>query len=94
LHHIEKRNPDTWPSIKKGIDEALEHYKEYGFCFSFGDWNEDINGVSVPMVVGNQIYTFNAGGPAYRLSPEFLREEVAPQLKSLARNVEATLIRF
>jgi hypothetical protein len=41
-----------------------------------------------------QIYAFNAGGHAFRLSKEFLSGEVAPQLKSMARNIEATLIRF
>jgi hypothetical protein len=40
------------------------------------------------------IFTFNAGGPAYRLTPEFLKREVAPMLKNMVRNIEATLFRY
>lgn len=94
LHYIEERNPKDWPRLKDEIADALEQYQTQGYCCGYGSWDKDVNGVSVPLVMGNQVYSFNAGGPAYRLSPEFLSQEVAPQLKSLVRNVEATLIRF
>lgn len=94
LHYIEKRNPEQWPQLRDGIKEAIDSYEQQGYCTGFGSWDRDINGVSVPLLVGNQIYSFNAGGPAYRLSTEFLEQEVAPQLKRMVRNVEATLIRY
>lgn len=62
---------------------------------SYGDWNQDVNGISVPLTLGkNTTFCFNAGGSAYRLLPEFLENEVAPMLKNMARNIEATLIRY
>ncbi|MCR8924338.1 IclR family transcriptional regulator [Dasania sp. GY-MA-18] len=95
LSYLEKKSGDNWPEIKKGIDEAISSYKENGYCYSWGDWDKDVNGVSVPFVMSQgHIFTFNAGGPAYRLSPEFCMQEVAPQLKNMVRNIEATLIRY
>jgi len=66
-----------------------------GFCYSWGDWEPDTNAIAVPLkLTQGQIYVFNAGGPAFRLSKEFLSSEVAPQLKSIVRNIEATLVSF
>ncbi|MFT5137892.1 MAG: DNA-binding IclR family transcriptional regulator [Arenicella sp.] len=95
LDYIERKSGDDWPKIKSGVDEAVDAYRERGFCYSFGDWDRDVNGVSVPLVMGQgNIFTFNAGGPAYRLTPEFLKREVAPMLKNMVRNIEATLFRY
>tara|TARA_B110000211_G_scaffold235026_1_gene308642 strand:+ start:14206 stop:15006 length:801 start_codon:yes stop_codon:yes gene_type:complete len=86
---------DKFDDIKAGIDIALESYKEYGYCHSWGDWERDTNAIAVPLkLTQGQIYVFNAGGHAFRLPKEFLSTEVAPQLKSMVRNIEATLIRF
>jgi len=92
-HYVEKRNPEKWPELEAFIQANVSEFHQQGFCSCFGEWDKDVNGVAVPLVLGNQIYTFNAGGPAYRLSPDYLKNEVAPQLKNLVRNIEATLAR-
>lgn len=94
-NHLEKQHPAAWPAVQQGLVESLQNYQEQGFCYSYGDWNPDVNGIAVPLVLGkNSIYCFNAGGPAYRLSREFLGKEVAPLLKNMVRNIEATLTRY
>lgn len=91
----EKKSGDKWPQIKAGIDAAVQQLEEFGYCSSFGDWDRDVNGIAVPLPLGRgHIYTFNAGGPAYRVSPEFLQREVAPLLKNMVRDIEATLIHY
>jgi len=93
--YLEKKNGENWPKVKTGIEEAVASYKKRGFCCSFGDWNRDVNGIAVPLQLSQgHIYTFNAGGPAYRLDPEFLQKEVAPLLKNMVGNIEAMLIRY
>lgn len=93
--YIERKASDNWAEVKAGIEVAVLSYRENGFCYSFGDWDRDVNGVSVPLVMSQgHTFTFNAGGPAYRLTPEFLQNEVAPLLKNMVRNIEATLIRY
>ncbi|WP_250461930.1 IclR family transcriptional regulator [Microbulbifer litoralis] len=93
--YIERKAGDKWPEVRAGIDAAVESFGERGFCTSFGEWDRDLNGVAVPLRLGEgQVFAFNAGGPAYRLEPEFLEREVAPRLKNMVRNIEATLIRY
>ncbi|WP_193165309.1 IclR family transcriptional regulator [Microbulbifer hainanensis] len=93
--HIENKYGEKWPKIKAGIDAAVQQFEESGFCSSFGEWNRDINGIAVPLILGRgSIYVFNAGGPAFRISPEYLQREVAPLLKNMVRDIEATLIHF
>lgn len=95
LRHFKERMGDKFDAIKAGIDEAVEHYQEYGYCYSWGDWERDTNAVAVPLKLNQgQIYVLNSGGPSYRLSKEYLDTEVAPQLKRVVSNIEATLIRF
>ena len=77
------------------IKQAVEGYKSKGFCSSMGEWNEDVNGVAVPLILDKgAIYSFNAGGPAYRVSVEYLEKEVAPLLKNMVANINATLVRY
>jgi len=95
LTPISKKAGSDWQKIKEGIDEAIASYKEKGYCASFGEWDKDVNGISVPLVLGEgHIYTFSAGGPRYRLSVDYMRNEVVPQLKNMVRNIEATIIRY
>ncbi|MGI1677102.1 MAG: IclR family transcriptional regulator [Cellvibrionaceae bacterium] len=95
LEHISKKAGTEWEEIKEGVAHAVFSFKEKGYCTSFGDWDKDVNAVSVPLVLGEgNIYTFNCGGPKYRLSTEYLKTEVAPQLKNMVRNIEATIIRY
>lgn len=93
--HLKQKDPQAWAHTHQGIMDSLQHYQVQGFCYSYGDWNPDVNGISVPLTLGkNTIYCFNAGGPAYRLSRGFLEQEVAPMLKNMVRNIEATLVRY
>ncbi|AEP28275.1 IclR family transcriptional regulator [Brumicola nitratireducens] len=95
LRHFKDKLGDKFNAVKAGVEQAVQSYKEFGYCYSWGDWEPDTNAIAVPLkLTQGQIYVFNAGGPAFRLSKEFLSTEVAPQLKSMVRNIEATLIRF
>ncbi|GAB1258753.1 IclR family transcriptional regulator [Aurantivibrio plasticivorans] len=95
IHYISKKVGDDWPAVNEGVEEAVKSYREKGYCTSFGDWDKDVNGISVPLVLGEgHIYTLNCGGPKYRLSVDYLKTEVAPQLKNMVRNIEATIIRY
>lgn len=95
LNYIGKKAQQDWPQVKAGVDAAVESYREKGYCTSFGEWDKDVNGISVPLVLGEgHVYTFNCGGPNYRLKIDYLRNEVAPQLKNMVRNIEATIIRY
>ena len=84
---------NRWPAKRKGIEAALEEFGKAGFCSSIGDWQEDINGVAVPIAAGpgSPVYVLNLGGPAYLLPEKRLRAELAPRLLDVAREIEKVL---
>ena len=93
LSHIEAETAENWPKVKNDVKEAIERYQLKGYCYSFGDWEPDINGIAVPLRLGQgNIFSFNAGGSAYRITPEFLKNEVLPPLKNMVREIEALLM--
>jgi DNA-binding IclR family transcriptional regulator len=95
LDYHKERAAERWPQILKGIKSAVQSYQTNGYCSSFGEWNKDVSGIGVPLLVDKgTVYAFNCGGPRYRLDSDFLMHEVAPQLKNMVRNIEAMLIRY
>jgi DNA-binding IclR family transcriptional regulator len=82
----------AWPGIQAGINKALEDYRTLGVTCSFGDWNEQVNGIARAFDPGNglPIMAINVGGPSYNLTPEFLINEVRPKLLDLVRSIEDT----
>lgn len=87
---LRTQNPQDWPAIKRGLDEAFEDYAKYGFCLSEGGWNRDISGVAVPLRLegGNRILPVNCGGSSLRLSRRVLVENLGPRLKEIVEQVE------
>ena len=95
MGYLDRKMEGNTELIKENIEKATECYQTHGYCYSWGDWDKDTNAIAVPLILSqDQIYVFNAGGPAYRFSQEFMSTEVAPQLKNMVRNIEATIIRY
>jgi DNA-binding IclR family transcriptional regulator len=95
MERIARQEPDQWPSIRAGIEQALEEYRTHGFTLSVGEWTSDVNAVGVALIPpdGSQILAFNCGGPSCELSRERLMNDLGPRLVDLVRGVEAGLLR-
>ena len=77
-----------WPQIEAGIDQGIVDYQEKGFCFSLGDWRENVNSIAVPLIqADNSILAINCGGPAWQLSAEKLENEIGPRLVDISRRL-------
>ena len=76
-----------------GIERARKDYRALGVTCSFGDWQKDVNGIARAFDPGNglPIMAINVGGPAFKLSREFLLERVRPRLIELVAQLESTL---
>jgi DNA-binding IclR family transcriptional regulator len=94
MQFMARRDPEKWPRIQAGIEQALKDYQTHGFTLSLGEWERDVNAVGVPLIPpdGSGIFAFNCGGPAFLLPRERLLE-LGPRLVNLVRNVEAALQR-
>lgn len=95
LAQIRELDDLAWPGIQAGVSKALEDYRTLGIACSFGDWNKDVNGIARGFNPGNglPVMAVNVGGPAHKLSPEFLLQEARPRLLQVVRAIEDSLPR-
>lgn len=93
MDRVRELDEVAWPGIRRGIEQALNDYRELGCATSFGEWQKDVNSIGVAFQPGGGRLpmAINCGGPAYTLSREFLLEEARPRLIAVARQLEASL---
>ena len=60
---------------------------------SFGEWQPDVNGIAVGFRPGNGLppMAINCGAPAFKVSSEYLLNEVRPKLIEIVRKIEEGL---
>jgi DNA-binding IclR family transcriptional regulator len=93
MEQIKELDHVSWPAIKQGIDKSLQTYAEIGVCYSFGEWQPDVNGIAVGFRPGNGLppMAINCGAPAFKVSSDYLLNEVRPKLIELVRKIEEGL---
>lgn len=93
LDQLKELDHLTWPALKQGIDKSLALYRESGVCSSFGEWQPDVNGIAVGFRPGNGLppMAINCGAPAFKVSQEYLLNDVRPRLVELVRRIEEGL---
>ena len=81
-----------WNALAAGLNAALADHAQNGFCLSAGEFHAEINSVSVAMKSPHgDVMAFNCGGPAFSFSQERLRQEVAPALLAMSRQITAEI---
>lgn len=80
-----------WPKVRRGLDQALRDYEQLGFCFSLGDWNENVFAVGVPLAAGDdgKVFAFGCFGPAHAVTRERLIDDLGPRLVRLRDRIAA-----
>ena len=93
LDQIRAQDEANWPKLRAGIEASIEQYRRVGCCCSFGDWQKDVNAIAVAFQPGGGLapMAINCGGPAIHLSPDFLLNDVRPQLMDVVARLEASL---
>ena len=76
-----------WRQIKAGIEQGAMDYQDKGFCFSLGDWRENVNSIAVPLIQADRsVLALNCGGPSWQLSAEKLENDIGPRLVEISRS--------
>ena len=93
LEQIRQLDQLSWPTLRQGIEKSLSDYRETGVCTSFGEWQSDVNGIAVGFRPGNGLppMAINCGAPAFKVSSEYLLEEVRPRLINMVHRIEEGL---
>lgn len=69
----------SWRSTAARLEDAFAEYRELGYCSSFGEWHPEINAIGMSVLGSHgQRYAVSCGGPIYKTTPDFLRQQVAP----------------
>jgi DNA-binding IclR family transcriptional regulator len=90
LDRIRELDTQAWPRVRESIDRALVEYRDLGCCTSFGEWQKDVNAIAIAFRPpgGRSVMAINCGGPSFNLSPQFLLDEVRPQMLALAEGLQ------
>ena len=93
LDQLKELDHLSWPALKQGIEKSLATYAELGVCTSFGEWQPDVNGIAVAFHPGNGLpaMAINCGAPAFKVTAEYLLNDVRPRLVDLVRRIEEGL---
>ena len=93
LERIRKRDEAAWPQTRRGIERAIHEHSTLGVTCSFGEWQQDINGIACAVQPGQGLppMAISCGGSASRLSPQFLLGEVRPRLIAMVARIEDTI---
>lgn len=85
---------DAWShqEVVAGIARAQDEYSRLGVTTSFGDWQPDVNAIAVGFQCGNNpLMVMTCGAPSFKVSEDFLLNEVRPQMLKAIRDIQATV---
>ncbi|WP_447553096.1 IclR family transcriptional regulator [Vreelandella sp. EE22] len=90
LQELAEHHSADWPALKAGIEQSMEDYAKYGFCFSEQDWQRDISAVAMPLILedGAEVMAINCGGSSVRLGHDRLVNNLGPRLKEVATQIK------
>ena len=93
LERVGKRHAGSWPEARNGIERAMHEHSTLGVTCSFGEWQQDINGIACAVFPGDDLppMAISCGGAANRLSPQYLLTEVRPRLITMVARIEDEL---
>lgn len=79
--------------IEELTEQAVRDHDKHGFCYSMGEWREDVFAAGVPMVSadGSKILAFSCSGPLQEMTRKRLVGEIGPRLVQLRDRVHAAL---
>jgi DNA-binding IclR family transcriptional regulator len=95
LARIEREQPEGYRRARRNALAGIEACRAHGACAALGEWRPEILAVAAPLVrtPEDECLAINCGIPAWRVSPEAVREEWVPRMASLARSIRTMLER-
>jgi DNA-binding IclR family transcriptional regulator len=91
--YLQTVKKSDWAKVREGLDQAVKDYEKYGFCFSLGDWNQNVFAVGVPMLSkdGGKVMAFSCFGPVHEVTRARIVTDLGPRLTELRDRVRNAL---
>lgn len=96
MDQIRQRDEINWPTLKKGIEQAMKDYSDFGFCMSLGDYNTGVNAIGVPIkspLGRSNIMVISCGAAAFQMRRHIIEDDIGPRLVLMASHIETQLLR-
>lgn len=89
LNFLKVQDAALFERLNASLLADQKRFAEEGYCHSFGDWQQDIHAVAVPLrqAPGDPPLAMNCTMAAYRIRKDQLEREAVPQLKDAARQL-------
>lgn len=92
MNAIRSKHDKDWSKIKSSLEQAFKDFENLGYCFSFGDWQKEVNAVATAIMHPTEgLLTFNCGAPSFVLSRTKIEQDIAPRLLHMKHNIESSL---
>ena len=84
-----EEGPEAETEGRAHVEAAQQEFAERGYCTSYGDWRNDVNGIAVPVhtLSGSRVYGLNVGGPSFHVKKRQLETVYAKLLKDAAEAI-------
>lgn len=90
LEALRAQAGDRGEALMARLREAMDEFRERGWCSSFGEWHPDIHALGFALHgPRGELYAVSVGGPAYKLPRDLLLQKVAPRLLETRAAIEA-----
>jgi DNA-binding IclR family transcriptional regulator len=93
IAEVRAADPPGWAAVRVAFRTALDAFQADGYIVNSGRFHPDYHTAAVPVHDrdGNIRFTLNCGAPLSTLTPDQLRDDVAPRLKRLAEELQAAI---
>lgn len=90
---VEREQPDLFGSKRQNADAGIADCRAQGYCVQYGEWRREILGAGAPLLrtADGECISINCGIPAYRTTPQQLRDEYGPRILELARAIRVVI---
>jgi DNA-binding IclR family transcriptional regulator len=93
MRRLADEHPDEWRRAKPSVEASLGELDERGYCIVWGEWRSSLCAVGVPLKhrPDGEPYAFNLTMPTHATDRRQLRNDYAPRLVDMVRNVQQRL---
>jgi DNA-binding IclR family transcriptional regulator len=90
LDRLARADRKGWPTLRRGMERALDEYARHGFVLSITEWMPEINAVGVPILFQDTgtVMALTCGGAASLLPRDRLEGEIGPLLVAARAKIE------
>lgn len=90
LERLKVLNPSAGGDVEEVLRQARTDMEQWTCVTSFGDWKDEINGIAVPLDLGDGLnrVVVNIAAPKKAMTPEHFLAEVRPRLLAIKHRIE------